>query len=146
MFPIVTIAMILGLAYLMNYSGMSATMGLAFTKTGSLFPFFAPILGWLGVFLTGSDTSSNALFSSLQRTTAEQIGVDPHLMVAANSSGGVCGKMISPQSISVATAATGLVGEEGTIFRFTLMHSIAMILIVSTMTYLQAYALRWMLP
>lgn len=146
MFPIVTIAMILGLAYLMNYSGMSATMGLAFTKTGSLFPFFAPILGWLGVFLTGSDTSSNALFSSLQRTTAEQIGVDPHLMVAANSSGGVCGKMISPQSISVATAATGLVGEEGTIFRFTLMHSIAMILLVSTMTYLQAYALRWMLP
>ena len=145
-YPIVTIAMILGLAYLMNYSGMSATMGLAFTKTGSLFPFFAPVLGWLGVFLTGSDTSSNALFSSLQRTTAEQIGVDPHLMVAANSSGGVCGKMISPQSISVATAATGLVGEEGTIFRFTLMHSIAMIIIVATMTYLQAYALRWMLP
>ncbi len=145
-YPIFTIAMILGLAYLMNYSGMSATMGLAFTKTGALFPFFAPVLGWLGVFLTGSDTSSNALFSSLQRTTAEQIGVDPHLTVAANSSGGVCGKMISPQSISVATAATGLVGEEGTIFRFTLGHSIAMIIIVSAMTYLQAYALRWMLP
>lgn len=145
-FPIFTIAMILGLAYLMNYSGMSATMGLAFTKTGAFFPFFAPVLGWLGVFLTGSDTSSNALFSALQRTTAEQIGVDPHLTVAANSSGGVCGKMISPQSISVATAATGLVGEEGTIFRFTLGHSIAMIILVSTMTYLQAYALRWMLP
>lgn len=145
-YPIITIAMILGLAYLMNYSGMSATMGLAFTKTGAMFPFFAPILGWLGVFLTGSDTSSNALFSSLQRTTAEQIGVDPNLTVAANSSGGVCGKMISPQSISVATAATGLVGEEGTIFRFTLGHSIAMLVIVAAMTYLQAYALRWMLP
>lgn len=145
-YPIITIAMILGLAYLMNYSGMSATMGLAFTKTGAMFPFFAPILGWLGVFLTGSDTSSNALFSSLQRTTAEQIGVDPNLTVAANSSGGVCGKMISPQSISVATAATGLVGEEGTIFRFTLAHSFAMLLIVAVMTYLQAYALRWMLP
>ncbi|NLP42598.1 MAG: lactate permease LctP family transporter [Veillonellaceae bacterium] len=145
-FPIITIATILGLAYLMNYSGMSATMGLAFTKTGALFPFFAPILGWLGVFLTGSDTSSNALFSSLQRTTAEQIGVDPHLTVAANSSGGVCGKMISPQSISVATAATGLVGEEGTIFRFTLKHSIAMLALVAAMTYLQAYTLSWMLP
>ena len=130
----------------MNYSGMSATMGLAFTKTGALFPLFAPILGWLGVFLTGSDTSSNALFSSLQRTTAEQIGADPYLMVAANSSGGVCGKMLSPQSISVATAATGLVGQEGTIFRFTLPHSIAMIIIVALMTYSQAYFLHWMLP
>jgi lactate permease len=109
-FPIVTIALILGLAYIMNYSGMSSSLGLAFTLTGSLFPFFAPILGWLGVFLTGSDTSSNALFSGLQRTTAEAVGVDPHLTVAANSSGGVCGKMISPQSISVATSATGMVG------------------------------------
>ncbi len=97
----------------MNYSAMSSTLGLAFTATGALFPFFSPILGWLGVFLTGSDTSSNALFTSLQKTTAQQIGVDPHLMVAANSSGGVTGKMISPQSIAVATAATGLVGEEG---------------------------------
>lgn len=145
-FPIGTIAMILGLAYIMNYSGMSSTMGLAFTATGKFFPFFAPILGYLGVFLTGSDTSSNALFGSMQKTAAEQIGVDPNLTVAANSSGGVCGKMISPQSISVATAATGLVGEEGTIFRFTLGHSIAMILLMAVLTYLQAYALRWMLP
>ena len=145
-YPIITISMILGLAYIMNYSGMSATMGLAFTATGGAFPFFAPVLGWLGVFLTGSDTSSNALFSSLQRTTAEQIGVDPHLTVAANSTGGVCGKMISPQSISVATAATHLVGEEGTIFRFTLLHSMAMLLFIAAMTYLQAYSLRWMLP
>jgi lactate permease len=145
-FPIITIALVLGLAYIMNYSGMSATLGLAFASTGSLFPFFSPILGWLGVFLSGSDTSSNALFGSLQRTTAEQIGVDPNLMVSANSTGGVTGKMISPQSISVATAATGLVGEEGVIFRFTLMHSVAMVLVISVLTFLQAYVLRWMLP
>lgn len=145
-YPIFTISTILGLAFITNYSGMSATMGLAFTATGAFFPFFAPILGWLGVFLTGSDTSSNALFGSLQKTTAEQIGVDPTLTVAANSSGGVCGKMISPQSISVATAATGMVGQEGTIFRFTLFHSIAMLLIISIMTYAQAYAFSWMLP
>lgn len=145
-YPICTIAMILGLAWIMNYSGMSSTMGLAFTSTGALFPLFSPILGWLGVFLTGSDTSSNALFGAMQKTAAEQIGVDPALTVAANSSGGVCGKMISPQSISVATAATGLVGEEGTIFRFALPHSIAMIICMSVLTYLQAYALHWMLP
>lgn len=145
-FPIVTIAMILGLAYIMNYSGMSSTLGLAFTLTGSLFPFFSPILGWLGVFLTGSDTSSNALFGALQKTTAEQIGVSPELCVAANSSGGVTGKMISPQSISVATAASNLVGHEGDIFRFTLFHSIAMVLVMSVLTLLQAYTLSWMLP
>ncbi len=143
---IATISMILGLAYIMNYSAMSSTLGLAFTATGALFPIFSPILGWLGVFLTGSDTSSNALFGSLQKTTAQQIGVDPNLMVAANSSGGVTGKMISPQSISVATAATGLVGEEGTIFRFTLKHSVAMVLVISVLTLLQAYVLKFMLP
>lgn len=145
-FPIVTIAMILGLAYIMNYSGMSSTMGLAFTLSGSLFPFFSPILGWLGVFLTGSDTSSNALFGALQKTTAQQIGVSPELCVAANSSGGVAGKMISPQSISVAAAAARLVGHEGDLFRFTLLHSIAMVLVMSVLTLLQAYTLRWMLP
>lgn len=144
--PIVTIAMILGLAYIMNYSGMSSSMGLAFTATGSLFPFFSPILGWLGVFLTGSDTSSNALFGSLQKTTAQQIGVSPELCVAANSSGGVTGKMISPQSISVATAASNMVGKEGDIFRFTLPHSLAMLAFVSVLTLLQAYTLKWMLP
>ena len=145
-FPILTISMILGLAYIMNYSGMSSTLGIAFTATGSLFPFFSPILGWLGVFLTGSDTSANALFGSMQKTAAEQIGVDPYLTVAANSSGGVCGKMISPQSISVATAASGLVGKEGDLFRFTLWHSIAMVLVMSVITFLQAYWLKWMLP
>ncbi len=145
-YPIATIAMILGLAYIMNYSGMSSSMGLAFVATGSLFPFFSPVLGWLGVFLTGSDTSSNALFGSLQKTTAQQIGVDPHLTVAANSSGGVTGKMISPQSISVATAASNMVGKEGDIFRFTLPHSLAMLGFVAVLTLLQAYALKWMLP
>ncbi|MHC1701884.1 MAG: L-lactate permease [Humidesulfovibrio sp.] len=145
-FPIVTIAMIVGLAYIMNYSGMSSSLGLAFTLTGSWFPFFAPIIGWLGVFLTGSDTSSNLLFGNLQQTTANQIGVDPALCVAANSSGGVTGKMISPQSISVATAAANMVGHEGDLFRFTLKHSIAMLLFVCVITYLQAYTLNWMLP
>ncbi|WP_027366747.1 L-lactate permease [Desulfocurvibacter africanus] len=145
-YPIMTIAMILGLAYIMNYSGMSSTMGLAFTLTGPMFPFFSPILGWLGVFLTGSDTSSNALFGALQKTTAQQIGVSPELCVAANASGGVAGKMISPQSISVATAATRLVGHEGDLFRFTLFHSIAMVLVMSVLTLMQAYTLRWTLP
>lgn len=145
-FPILTISTILGLAYIMNYSGMSSTLGLAFTATGSLFPFFAPLLGWLGVFLTGSDTSSNALFGSMQRTAAEQIGVNPNLLVASNTTGGVCGKMISPQSISVATAAAGLVGKEGDLFRFAFWHSIAMVLVIAVITYLQAYWLQWMLP
>jgi lactate permease len=100
-YPIITISSILGLAYLMNYSGMSSTIGLALTSTGFLFPLFSPILGWLGIFLTGRDTSSNALFCSLQSTTAGQLGLNHELAVAANSTGGVCGKMISPQSIAV---------------------------------------------
>ena len=145
-FPVATIVMILALAHLMNYSGMSSTLGLAVTKTGWLFPFFSPLIGWLGVFLTGSDSSSNALFCGLQRTTAEAVGIDPHLTVAANSSGGATGKMISPQSISVATAATDLVGKEGNLFSFTLRHSLAMALVLSVMTLLLAYSLSWMLP
>ena len=145
-FPIATIAMILGLAEIMNASGMSGTLGLAFTMTGALYPFFAPLLGWLGVFLTGSDTSSNALFANLQATTAHQVGVDPYLTVASNSSGGVTGKMISPQSIAVATSATGMVGQEGNLFRFTVFHSLAMTLVVCLLTLLQAYPLKWMLP
>ena len=145
-FPILTISLILGLAYLMNYSGMSSTLGIAFTLTGAAYPFFAPLLGWLGVFLTGSDTSSNALFCGMQRSTAEVVGMDPTLAVASNSSGGVTGKMISPQSISVATAATGMVGQEGNLFRFALPHSLAMTLIVCVLTWLQSGPLKWMLP
>ena len=130
----------------MNYSGMSSSLGLFLAGTGSFFPFFSAWLGWLGVFLTGSDTSANALFANLQAVTAQQVGVDPTLTVAANSSGGVTGKMISPQSIAVATAATGLVGKEGDLFSFTVMHSIALAVIVGIMTYLQAYILSWMIP
>ncbi len=144
--PIVSIGNIVGLAFIMNANGMSTTLGLALAGTGVLFPFFAPILGWLGVFLTGSDTSSNLLFGNLQKTTAQAIGVSPELCVAANTSGGVTGKMISPQSISVAVAATGLHGKDGDIFRFTLWHSVAMVLFISTLTMLQAYVFTWMLP
>ena len=143
---IATIAMILGLAYLMNYSGMSTTLGLAFTHTGAFFPFFAPILGWLGVFLTGSDTSSCALFGGMQKDTAIAVGMSPELAVASNASGGVTAKMISPQSLSVATAATNMVGQEGNLFRFTIGHSIAMTLVLCLLTYLQAGPLAFMLP
>lgn len=143
--PIITIALILGLAYLMNYSGMSATLGLAFTLTGGFFPFFAPILGWLGVFLTGSDTSSCALFGGMQRDTAMAVGMSPDLAVASNAAGGTTAKMISPQSLSVATAATGMVGEEGNLFRFTILHSIGMTLLLCVLTYLMAGPLAWMI-
>lgn len=138
-YPALTIASVLAFANIANYSGQSATLGLAFAATGVLFPFFSPILGWLGVFLTGSDTSSNALFGNLQKVTAGQIGVDPHLLVAANSSGGVTGKMISPQSIAVATAATGIAGKESDLLRFTFKHSIILAVMVGIMTMIQAY-------
>ena len=144
--PIVTIALILGFAFIFNFSGMVVTLGNAFAATGVFFPFFAPFLGWLGVFMTGSDTSSNAFFSKLHVVTAQQIGVDPVVLVAANSSGGVCGKMISPQSISVATSATNQVGKEGDIFRFTLKHSIILCAVVGIMVTLQAYVIKWIIP
>jgi len=145
-FPALTVAAVLGLAYVMNASGMTNCLGLVFTKTGHWFPFIAPFLGWLGVFLTGSDTSSNVLFGGLQKATAEQLGLNPILTGAANTSGGVMGKMISPQSLAVATAATGMVGEEGTLFRFTLKHSIFLTIIVGVIVYLQAYVVPWMIP
>ncbi|MCP6167265.1 L-lactate permease, partial [Klebsiella pneumoniae] len=107
--PIYSIGMVLSFAFIANYSGLSSTLALLLAGTGKAFPFFSPVLGWLGVFLTGSDTSSNALFGSLQSTTAQQINVSDTLLVAANTSGGVTGKMISPQSIAVACAATGMV-------------------------------------
>jgi lactate permease len=145
-FPALTVASVLGLAYVMNTSGMTNCLGLVFTKTGTLFPFIAPFLGWLGVFLTGSDTSSNVLFGGLQKATAEQLGLNPILTGAANTSGGVMGKMISPQSLAVATAACGMVGEEGTLFRFTLKHSLFLTAMVGIIVYLQAYLLQWMIP
>lgn len=145
-FPIITIASVLGFAYLANYSGLSYTLGLLFAQTGKAFPFFAPFLGWIGVFLTGSDTSANALFGKLQQVTAQQIGVNPVLTVAANSAGGVVGKMISPQSIAVAAAATGLVGKESDLFRFTLKHSLFFLVLIGIMVYLQAYVVPGMIP
>jgi lactate permease len=143
---LLTIAIVVGLGQLFNSSGMSATLGLFFAKMGKAFPFFAPVLGWLGVFLTGSDTSSNLLFGGLQKITAQQIGVNPVLTVASNSSGGVMGKMISPQSISVGTSATGLVGQEGKLYSFTLKHSIFFLFIIMCITFLQAYVVPWMIP
>ncbi|QQZ29009.1 L-lactate permease [Thiothrix subterranea] len=144
--PIYTIGMVLAFAFIANYSGLSATLALLLAGTGAMFTFFSPFLGWLGVFLTGSDTSSNALFCSLQANTAHQIGVQDTLLVAANTTGGVTGKMISPQSIAVACAATGLVGRESDLFRFTLKHSLMFATIVGIITTLQAYVFPWMIP
>jgi len=145
-FPILTIALVLGFAFIANNSGMSVTMAMALASTGVLFPFFSPILGWLGVFLTGSDTSSNALFCRLQHTSATSIGVDPLITVAANASGGVTGKMISPQSIAIGAAAVGLVGKEAELFRFTVKHSFIMLFLICVITYMQAYLITWIVP
>jgi len=145
-FPMITIASLLGFAFVANNSGMSTTMAIALASTGFLFPFFSPILGWLGVFLTGSDTSSNALFCKLQYTSAEAMGVDPVITVSANASGGVTGKMISPQSIAIGAAAVGLVGKESDLFRFTLKHSFIMLLVICLLTLMQAYVIKWIVP
>jgi lactate permease len=144
--PTVTVASVLAIAFLMNYCGATATLGLAFSATGAMFPFFSALLGWVGVFLTGSDTSANALFGSLQVVTANRLGFDPVLMAAANSSGGVMGKMISLQTIAIAAAATGLSQpDEAKLFRFTLKHSILLASIVGCVALLLAYAFhfRW---
>jgi lactate permease len=144
--PVITIATILGFAYIMNFSGMAITLGTALAASGAVFPFFAAIIGWLGVFMTGSDTSTNALFGKLQEVTATKIGLDPVITMSANACGGVCGKMISPQSISVATGSTGLVGHEADIFRFTLKHSVLLAIIIGCMHLLWAYVFPGMVP
>ncbi|EPL0836933.1 L-lactate permease [Klebsiella aerogenes] len=144
--PIYSIGMVLAFAFISNYSGLSSTLALALAHTGHAFTFFSPFLGWLGVFLTGSDTSSNALFAALQATAAQQIGVSDILLVAANTTGGVTGKMISPQSIAIACAAVGLVGKESDLFRFTVKHSLIFTCMVGLITTLQAYVLTWMIP
>ncbi|RQS21882.1 lactate permease LctP family transporter [Burkholderia sp. Bp8998] len=144
--PILSIGLVLAFAFVANYSGMSSTLALMLAATGAAFPFFSPFLGWLGVFLTGSDTSSNALFCSLQQATAHQLGVPETLAVAANTTGGVTAKMISPQSIAVACAATGLVGKESELFRFTVRHSLLFAVIVGLITLVQAYVLPGMVP
>ena len=145
-FPILTISAVVGFAYVTNASGMSTTLGMTLAKTGALFPFFSPVLGWLGVFITGSDTSANLLFGNLQKITAMSVGMDPVLAISANSSGGVTGKMISPQSIAVACAAVGLAGKESELLRFTLKHSIFLLLLVCIITFLQSNVLSWMIP
>ena len=138
-FSLLTIATMLALGNLTKYSGTDATLGLALARTGSLYPFFGTLLGWLGTALTGSDTSANVLFGSLQRITAQQIGVSPVLMAAANSSGGVMGKMMSAQSIVVATTATDSYGSEGRILKSVFLHSLALVVLMGILIYLQAY-------
>ena len=142
---ILSIGLVLGFAFVANYSGLSSTLALVLAGTGAAFPFFSPFLGWIGVFLTGSDTSANALFGSLQASTAHQIGVTPELTVAANTTGGVTGKMISPQSIAIACASVGLEGKESNLFRFTVKHSLIFCVFVGLLTVLQAYVLPWSL-
>ncbi|MGF6770517.1 lactate permease [Paraburkholderia sp. GAS199] len=144
--PIFSIGLVLAFAFVENFSGMSSTLALLLAQTGAAFPFFSAFLGWIGVFLTGSDTSSNALFCSLQAATAQQIGVPGNLLVAANTTGGVAGKMISPQSIAIACAATGLVGRESELLRFTLRRSVALVTVIGAITFIQAYWLSWMIP
>ena len=138
-FSLVTISAMMAIGFLTRYSGLDATMGLAFARAGSLYPFFGTLLGWLGVALTGSDTSSNVLFGSLQRISAEQVGVSSNLMAAANSCGGVMGKMIDAQSIVVASTATEWYGHEGDILRYVFFHSIALAALVGILVTLQAY-------
>lgn len=145
-FPIITVATVLGFAYLVNASGITITMAVALANTGFLFPFFAPVLGWLGVFITGSDTSANALFAKLQYETATSLGIDPVVTVAANVSGGVVGKMISPQSIAIAAAAGQLVGKESELFRFTVKHSFFMLLFICFIVLTQAYLVKGIIP
>jgi len=143
---LLTIAAMLALGFSTRYAGLDATMGLAFASTGFLFPFFSPLLGWLGVALTGSDTSSNVLFGNLQQITAAQLNISPVLAAASNSTGGVMGKMIDAQSIVVAGVATGQEGEEGIILRYVFFHSLALAVLVGLLVLSQAYLFPWMIP
>ncbi len=144
--PLLTIPCILGLGFVSRYSGIDSILGLAFTHTGVFYPFFGTLLGWLGVFLTGSDTASNALFGNLQKVTATQLNLSPVLMSAANSCGGVMGKMIDAQSIVIGTAATSQIGKEGDIFRYVFWHSLALASIVGIEVFLIAYVFPWIIP
>ncbi len=144
--PLVTIMSVVAFSAVANNAGMMAALGAALATTGMLFTFLAPVLGWLGVFVTGSDTSANLLFGPLQYETAKQIGMDPILALAANSSGGVTGKMISPQSIAIACAAVGISGKEAELLRFTLKHSLILLLMICVITFLQTNVLSFMVP
>jgi len=143
---ILTVMMIVALAYLLNYSGMSYTLGMGVASTGALFPLVSAFLGWVAVFLSGSDTSGNALFGNLQVVAARQLGLDPVLMAATNSSGGVMGKMISPQNIATGVATTDLKGKEGVVFARTFWHSILLTLLLGVLVFLQQHVLSWMIP
>jgi lactate permease len=138
-YSLLTIVLMLGLGTLTRYSGLDTTLGLAFANTGVFYPFFGTLMGWLGVALTGSDTASNVLFGGMQRVAAEQLGLSPNLMGAANSSGGVMGKMIDAQSIVVASTATGWFNHEGDILRYVFFHSLALAALVGLFVTLQAY-------
>ena len=143
---ILTVALIVGLAYLMNYSGMNYTLGLGVSSVGFLFPLVSPFLGWVAVFLSGSDTSGNALFGNLQVVAANQLGLNPVLIAATNSSGGVMGKMISPQNIATGVSVTDLKGREGEVFARTFKHSIVLTLLLGILVVLQQYVVPWMIP
>src|SRR5207237_3214727 len=146
-FAMLTIASMLGLAYLMNYSGMTSTLGLMLAATGPAFPFFGAVVGWLGVFLTGSDTSANALFGNLQVVTATALGLNPVLTASVNSAAGVMGKMISVQSIAVAVAATGMTSaDESRLFRFTIKHSVLLMIAMGLISLMFAYVLPGSVP
>jgi len=144
--PCITIGLVVAFAFVAKNSGMSGTLGTAFAETGNAFAFFSPIIGWIGVFLTGSDTSSNLLFGTLQQVSAQELGVKEALFLAANSVGGVVGKMISPQSIAIACAAVGLAGRESELFRFTLKYSIGFILFIAIWTFIIATFLGFIIP
>src|SRR4029079_335106 len=142
-----TIAAMLGLAYLMNYSGMTSTLGLALATTGGAFPFFSAVVGWMGVFLTGSDTSANALFGNLQVVTANALQLNPILTASVNSAAGVMGKMISPLSIAVAVAATGMAAaDESRLFRFTIKHSVLLMSVMGLLALLFSYVIPGYVP
>jgi lactate permease len=143
---LLTIALMLALAFVTRYSGTDVTLGLALTRSGWLYPVFSALLGWLGVALTGSDTSSNAMFGSLQRVTAEQLGLNPLLICTANSTGGVMGKMIDAQSIVVSATATGVHRQEGAILRRVFPHSLALAVLMGLLVWLQSGPLAWMVP
>jgi lactate permease len=138
-FTVMTIAAMMAVGFVTRYCGLDATLGLAFARTGALYPFFGTLIGWLGTASTGSDTSANVLFGSLQKMTAQQIGVSSALMASANSAGGVMGKMIAAPSIVVASTATQTYGQEGTILRFVFLHSLALACLVGVLVYLMAY-------
>ncbi|RDU64695.1 lactate permease LctP family transporter [Helicobacter sp. MIT 14-3879] len=145
-FAILTIGLVVGFAFIANYSGSSATLALALKQTGNAYAFFSPVVGWIGVFLTGSDTSSNLLFGTLQQLTARQLGIPEVLFLAANSVGGVVGKMISPQSIAIACAAVGLIGREAELFKFTVKYSIIFVIAIGIFTYAIAFWIPWIIP